>query len=326
MINNYDIFIVFFSGGKDSIACVLYLLSLGVPPEKIELFHHDVDGKGETFMDYEVTPAYCQAFADAFGIKIYFSWKEGGFLREMLRENQLTAPNFYETPDGIKSSGGTTGKPSTRRKFPQVSPDLQTRWCSAYLKIDVASTGINNQIRFKGKRTLIVSGERSEESDKNFYKKSKAGRKGRGSYATFEAAKTNSKERYMDHWRPLLDWFERDVWEIIERYKVRVHPCYYMGWSRCSCKFCIFGGADQFASAYTISPQIGEKMIELENDFGYTLKRNTDLRSLIESGTPYTGVTDELARIATSYTYELNIIMDVWELPLGAYGQSCGPN
>jgi tRNA(Ile)-lysidine synthase TilS/MesJ len=44
-LNSYDVIVVAFSGGKDSIACVLHLLELGGPRERIELWHHDVDGR-----------------------------------------------------------------------------------------------------------------------------------------------------------------------------------------------------------------------------------------------------------------------------------------
>ena len=48
----YDYVIVAFSGGKDSLACVLHLLEDGCPVEKIELWHHEVDGReGKQFMD-----------------------------------------------------------------------------------------------------------------------------------------------------------------------------------------------------------------------------------------------------------------------------------
>ncbi|MBT4947243.1 MAG: hypothetical protein HON27_13890 [Candidatus Marinimicrobia bacterium] len=57
MLMSYDKIIVMFSGGKDSTACVLKLFNLGVPKEKIELWHHDIDGKGDQFMDWPVTPA-----------------------------------------------------------------------------------------------------------------------------------------------------------------------------------------------------------------------------------------------------------------------------
>lgn len=51
--SSYDVVIVAFSGGKDSLACLLHLLELGVPRSKIELWHHDVDGReGSTLMDW----------------------------------------------------------------------------------------------------------------------------------------------------------------------------------------------------------------------------------------------------------------------------------
>ena len=43
-LEEYDLIIVLFSGGKDSVAAYFRLLELGVPKEKIELWHHDIDG------------------------------------------------------------------------------------------------------------------------------------------------------------------------------------------------------------------------------------------------------------------------------------------
>ena len=317
--NSYDKYIVAFSGGKDSMACFLLLLDLGIPKHKIELWHHCIDGDGtKTLMDWECTEDYCRKFAEVFGVKIYFSWKEGGFEREMKRDNQKTAPMTFETPDGRVTVGGTRGKNSTRRKFPQVSGDLKTRWCSAYLKIDVCATAIRNQDRFNGLKTVVLSGERGEES------------KQRSKYSILEADRsdnrTGKKNRYVDRWRPIRDWTEKEVWDIIEKYKVVVHPCYYMGWSRCSCKFCIFGNADQFLSAFTISPEIGQELVNIEQDFGVTLKRKESLPQLIEKGTTYSTITEELKEISTSKVYTGKILTDNWTLPAGAYGESCGPS
>ena len=144
-LHSYDHYIVSFSGGKDSTALLLYLLDNDVSKEKIELWHQEIDGRSASLFDWEVTPDYCRKVGDAFGIKVLSQWKEGGFTREMLRENQRTAPVFFETPDGnICRTGGDKGSSSTRRKFPQPSPDLRTRWCSAYLKIDVCATAIRH--------------------------------------------------------------------------------------------------------------------------------------------------------------------------------------
>ena len=59
-IQDYDRYIVSFSGGKDSTATFLYLLDHGIPREKIELWHQDIDGRERNFFDWEVTPDYCR--------------------------------------------------------------------------------------------------------------------------------------------------------------------------------------------------------------------------------------------------------------------------
>lgn len=315
---NYDKYIVAFSGGKDSIACFLLLLELGVSKEKIELWHHCIDGDNETLMDWECTTDYCTKFAEAFGVPIYFSYKEGGFEREMLRNNQKTAPTIFEVPGGgTMKTGGIRGKESTRRKFPQISGDLSVRWCSAYLKIGVCSMAIRNQDRFNNSRTLVLSGERGEESP------------ARGKYKLLEADTSDNRKgkskRHVDRWRPIRDWKESMVWDIIKKYKVVAHPSYYMGWSRCSCKFCIFGNADQFKSAFEISPEIGIKLVNFEKDFGVTLKRKKNLTDLIANGTAYDTITEELKQISTSKEYTGEIFSNDWQLPSGAFGESCGP-
>jgi tRNA(Ile)-lysidine synthase TilS/MesJ len=130
---SYDKILVCFSGGKDSIGCLLSILDKGVPRDRVEIHHHSIDGhEGSTLMDWAVTPSYCKQFAKAFNIPIYYSWLVGGFEREMLREESLKAPTRFETPEGaIEERGGIRGKLNTRLKFPQVSADLSVRWCSA---------------------------------------------------------------------------------------------------------------------------------------------------------------------------------------------------
>jgi len=321
-LHSYDKYIVSFSGGKDSTASFLYLLDNGVPVDKIELWHQDIDGRSETFFDWEVTPDYCRQFARAFGVKIFFQWKEGGFQREMLRKESLTAPTVFELPDGsTRIRGGTDGKLNTRRKFPQICADLRKRWCSGYLKIDVFTMAIVNQERFRNSRTLVISGERGEESPQ------------RAKYKIFEPDRADRRygkaSRHVDRYRPIRDWKEAWVWDIIRKYRVRPHPCYFIGFSRCSCKFCIFGNKDQMASANLISPDLMRKIINYENDFKCTMKRNTDLSTFIKTGKPYGSITPELISQVTSYEYKQDIIIPVseeWILPDGAFGISCGPS
>jgi len=334
-VHGYDKILVAFSGGKDSIACVLHLLELGIPKSRIELHHHLVDGRGSWvdafgvqhdhryLMDWPITESYCQAFADAMGLPIYFSWKQGGFEGEMTRDGVLTQPICWENPDGsISSVGGERGKMGTRMKFPQVSPDLSVRWCSAYLKIDVLARLIANSQRFWGKRILVVTGERGEES------------KARSCYPIHEPDRADNRKgrdkrkRLVDHLRPIRDWKEDAVWAIIERYGVRAHPCYFLGWGRCSCIRCIFGNANQFASGKVVDPLGFEIVAAYEDMFRVTIKRNESLRQLVEKGIAYKEANNpQLIALAMSEDYSLEILMgDQWILPAGAFGELVGPS
>lgn len=324
-LTSYDKIIVTFSGGKDSLACVLHLLEeekrLGVDlKSKIELWHHGVDGETtdeEGLMDWPVTESYCKAIAKAFGLPIFFSWKVGGFEREMLRDNSLTAPIRFETPDGFSEVGGERGNLNTRRKFPQVSADLSVRWCSAYLKIDVGAAAIRNQGRFNGKRTLVLSGERAAES------------KARAGYAKFESDRSHCVgkrvKRHVDRWRPVHAWSDAEVWSIIERWKVAPHPAYVLGWGRVSCMACIFGSANQWASVRKLAPKQFARIAQFEATFGATIQRKLSVRQQADKGTPYDWAA-EAAASAISRAFDGPVFLDKWTMPAGALrGESCGP-
>lgn len=322
VLSDYDRIVVFNSGGKDSIACVLHLLELGVDPSKLELHHHDIDGQeGSTLMDWPITRSYCEAFAKSFGLKMYFSWKVGGFEGELLRENQRTAPIAWQREDGtIARVGGDGGKEATRRKFPQVCADLRTRWCSAYLKIDVGARILTTEPRFLQGKTLVVTGERAQESS------------ARARYKTFEPDRADNRsgarvKRWIDHWRPVHAWDESQVWDILRRHGVNPHPAYWLGWGRTSCLACIFGSANQWASVRAVAPAKFERIAQLEEAFGVTIHRKYTVRQLADMGTPYP-MDAAAAELAMSEVYPIELLrMDpaFWKHPPGAFGESTGP-
>jgi 3'-phosphoadenosine 5'-phosphosulfate sulfotransferase (PAPS reductase)/FAD synthetase len=320
-LQEYDRILVAFSGGKDSLACVLHLLEAGVDPARIELHHHDVDGGGEQFMDWACTPAYCRAVADALGLRLLFSYRDGGFRREMDRKDTPTAPIRFETATGWSEAGGQ-GRNGTRGYFPQVSPDLSVRWCSAYLKIDVLDAVIRNQDRFRFGRSLVVTGERAEESPN------------RARYAPFERHRTDTREsagraRYVDHSRPIHGWSERQVWEIIQRHGIAPHVAYELGWSRLSCMSCIFGSPDQWATIRAVFPEVFAPIAAREARSGKTIQRKHSVRELAERGTPYRAALASLELVAQAkahvWTLPVRVRPEHWTLPAGAFGEAAGP-
>lgn len=360
-MNDYDHYIVAFSGGKDSLACVLHLLDIGIPKEKIELWHHLVDGKEEsTLMDWPCTEDYCRKVAEYLKIPIFFSWKEGGFEREMLRQNTPTAPNkfeysnyisridaykrnykishvgkqqypyarysgmseaaFFNIPDNVMECGlsGGNGPLGTRMKFPQVSADLRVRWCSAYLKIDVCTAAINNQVRFHNKKTLVITGERAQEST------------ARSKYKVFDVDRSDNRfgksKRHVDHWRPVHSWTSIGVWNIIKKHKINPHPAYRLGWGRLSCMFCIFGNEHQWASAKHAN-QIGfTKISDYEKEFGISIKRTEYIDTFAKKGNIYEAMSDEeLIWYSQKKEFDEPVYIEDWKMPAGAYAEEVGP-
>lgn len=320
-------FLVAFSGGKDSIAMFLHLLELGVPREKIELHHHDVDGGGDALFDWACTPSYCKEFAQAFGVPLYFSYREGGIAREMYRKNEgLQDVLFQQEINGEFIRAESKPGSSTKRMWPAIHADIRYRWCSSVAKIDVFSRMITNQERFKEGYFVICSGERRAESAS------------RAKYNEFEHFNNTSKTRRALKWRPVIDWRDQQVWQIIQKHCIQPHPCYMMGFGRCSCQLCIFNDAKMWYINSLISPEKVDKVAQIEEDFkdtanGYkgTLHKDVGIRDFVRKGRfklsdHEKALLDKWAPVATS-EFKQPIIIDAcdWVMPAGAGSKaSCG--
>nr|WP_286241275.1 phosphoadenosine phosphosulfate reductase family protein [Neptuniibacter halophilus] len=324
-ISAYDRIVVCMSGGKDSVACLLHLIDLGVDMSKVELWHHDVDGReGSSLMDWPFMADYNRQLAAAFELPIYFSWLEGGFEGEMLKENSYSRPHHVETPEGIIVLERDTrrARPGTRMKFPQVGANLQTRWCSSALKIDVARRALNNQARFDGQKVLFITGERREESSN------------RAKYNQLEPhacdRRSGRKARHVDAWRPVLHWDEEQVWDALRRHGVIAPVPYRLGWGRSSCMKCIFNDATIWATLREHFPGSLDAIAAYEERFETTISRNRiNILDVSKQARPL-DIEDEEAFVqAMKHEYSLPIIQSSgdWVMPRGAFEKTgCGPS
>lgn len=316
---SYDHIIVACSFGKDSLACTLHLLECGVPPERIEWWHHLVDDEADVF-DWPHVPDYGRHLVDALGVKLYFSARQGGIVREMLREDAPTAPVWFDTPEGRVTMGGH-GPCNTRRRFPQVSANLSVRWCSPYAKIMVADTALRNQARFHHARTLFVTGERAAESAN------------RARYAAFEPHRSDLRDgrarRHVDHYRPVHGWSEAVVWECLRRHGVIAPLPYRLGFGRLSCLTCIFMSANQAATLRYMDGQRFARLCAWERAFGCTIRRDRDLSALADTGEVFAPVLarPDLVRRALSRRWRGPVLCapSHWQMPAGAFGENAGP-
>lgn len=386
-LEDYDLIVILISGGKDSIACYFKMLELGVPKEKIELWHHDIDGGHPTRrMDWCCTQNYMQALADAEGVKLRVSYRVNGFFGELYRIGasepiewiepdtgeikQCKLSNNYIKCQEIKEQVTEEMEEllkqyGYRMKFPAKTGDLSRRWCSAYLKICVADSVVRNLDRLgeleqlggkrhkfpakggthqgrwcsgnlkaavqdsvtanledtkKDKKILIVSGERRGESA------------GRSKYNEIEIHRTNAEKRshrIVHQWRAVIDYSEKDVWEVLKRHHVNPHPCYRIGWNRCSCAMCIFSTPRLFAGFKELFPDDFAALEHDEEVLGFTLDNKKNLNDFVgcaESCVCY----DDKAAIHSILTGEFgvdDIFVENWKYPVGAFhgadGGSC---
>jgi 3'-phosphoadenosine 5'-phosphosulfate sulfotransferase (PAPS reductase)/FAD synthetase len=218
ILNSNSPVLVCFSGGKDSVAMVLHLLELGVSKDRIHLHHHDVDGHGEKLFDWSCTESYVKAFAKAFDLKLFFSYRKGGIAREIYRNNEPKQDvHFQKEVDGeFYIAPSNKDFSNTRLKFPALSNSMNTRWCSGSVKIDVLRTAIAHNENYLGE-IFILTGERRQESTN------------REKYEQWELHKTNSKSRSAIAFRPILEWTEEMVWDIMKRWIVRKQLLIVMG-------------------------------------------------------------------------------------------------
>ncbi|HAV1520127.1 TPA: phosphohydrolase [Vibrio parahaemolyticus] len=333
-VDEYDVVVLAFSGGKDSIAAFLRLLDMGVPRERIELWHHLVDGhtSEEPFMDWVFMDAYCEAFAREFGVKYYRSWLHKGFKGEMLKNNSKPHHHVIETPDGFNELPRPLAKPGTRMKYPQQGADLRTRWCSSELKINVGKRGLTSQDRFLGfdKKVLYITGERREESSNRSKYMQLSNTPGVDTIRGKEGKRV-MKPRFVDSWRNVLHFTEEEVWELIAKYRVIPPVPYRLGWGRSSCMTCIFNGDRIFATLLAYFPERVEEIAHYEDDFGLAISR--DGRNVLErarAAKPFEIKDDEALLQAAQKEYFLPIILkenQPWVLPSGAFAsESSGAN
>lgn len=342
-LEDYDLIVVLISGGKDSVACYLKLLELGVPKEKIEFWHHDIDGGHPSRrMDWRCTQNYVQALADAEGVKLRVSYRVNGFFGELYRIG-ASEPIEWIDPDtgevmqcrpsanylkckelkeqATEEMEELLKQYGYRWKFPAKGSTHQGRWCSGSLKAAVQDSVTSNLEQTKAnKKILIVSGERRGESA------------GRSKYNEMEIHRTNAEakaHRTVHQWRAVIDYSEKDVWELLKRHHITRHPCYRIGWNRCSCAMCIFSTPRLFAGFRELFP---DEFAELEHDeevLGFTLDNKKCLKDFVgcaESCVCWEDK-DAIHSILTGEFGTGDIYTKDWKYPVGAFhgadGGSC---
>ena len=122
----------------------------------------------------------------------------------------------------------------------------------------------------------------------------------------------------------------------MKRYKVQPHPAYDLGWGRCSCQICIFSSPNAWASNNEISPDKIDRIEEIENDIGHTLRHENvkgkispiSIKQYMKDGKTFLDpVLVEKWKDQILGEFNAPIIVENWQKPAGASSlENCGAN
>lgn len=268
LIERRALFVINHSGGKDSQATMIYLLSLGVPREQLVVIHASL-GRIEWHGALEL--AQKQA-ADA-GVEFVVAranWADGSskdFLNmaEHRKEIRPDVPSF---------------------------PSANQRQCTSDLKRGPIVRETLRVMKERGLKLVVnCVGIRAKESDDRsklepfVHLNTVLDKKGKVKSALARAG----REAY--DWLPIFDLTTAEVFATIRDAGQEPHYAYAQGNERLSCVFCIMGKAGDLLNGALARPELFAEYVAMEERFGYNMHQsNVPLKEIVAKAAAKAGV------------------------------------
>jgi 3'-phosphoadenosine 5'-phosphosulfate sulfotransferase (PAPS reductase)/FAD synthetase len=183
------------------------------------------------------------------------------------KQAELLGIRFY-----VVTKGKGTKTPATLLEYAayrQKWPDNRNRWCTS----DFKRGPINKMIRRlcpRG-RVLSVLGIRGQESN-NRAKKD----------ILCNVRRECNSRRTVQEWLPIFHLAESEVWAIIRENEISIAEAYKLGFSRLSCRICIFANRNTLLAAAWAHPELFENYVRVEREIGHRFKNKLSLAEIWE--------------------------------------------
>jgi len=241
-IQNFEIYIVAYSGGKDSTATLLWTLD-NLPRERVRVVFCDTGAAWPETYDYL---DYIEQELDVEIKRV----KAGDRPLPPGRNGKITHGCFR----GV--SGGLFDLVRARGKW----PGPQYRYCTQYLKRHPLDLYCDEQ-----PSPIKIFGQRAEESEV------------RSKLNPFDLTGDNTRHPM---YRPVLYWSERQVWDCLRAYRILPNPIYNYA-TRCSCWCCIMGRPREVLNFCRLHPDIAQIAADLEQEINHTWKPRQSIGNLL---------------------------------------------
>jgi DNA sulfur modification protein DndC len=204
----------------------------------------------------------------------------------------------YVTHETIKVQSETSFFDLVRER--KMFPSGKVRTCTNRLKVDVIMAKAIEIMKQRG-FTIGVNcmGLRAEES---------TGRAGKAVFSQ-NTKYTSTKRTRETTAHKGLEWFNynpihtlstEEVYKLILSTNEQLHPAYYLGMSRLSCRFCIMANRQDIAISSKANPELLEKYAALEIEVGHTMFMHQEKPISIKdfAKLPYVRAPKKLIRLA----------------------------
>lgn len=358
-LENYDMYIILFSGGKDSTACLLTLLEkMGVcrnphytgcagekrflDPhgvlDKIELWHHSLDAGSNRVMDWKCTENYVKAFAEYFGIKLRISYRNGGFYSELYRVGS-SMPVSWIDPDSGQVFTSKLSKNQLASEEIRNNPNLTEEqkiealkeygYCHKFpAKVGSIRQGRWCSSKLKAEVSTSVFSNFEGVQGKKILLISGERRAESTNRALYNEIEKDIKSsapikfgRDVTRYRMVVDYTERDVWNKFFLWGIEPPAIYRIGWSRFSCCFCIYSSCSHWKGISELYPEEFQALCKDEEILHFTLDNKRSLPEMIK-GAESCVYPDPIAlwHIKTGqYSAEDIETKGEWHYPAGAF-------
>lgn len=155
-------------------------------------------------------------------------------------------------------------------------PSMGQRYCTSDFKRGPLLRALTASVKartptYRPARVLYVDGRRAAESPK------------RARLTPFTpriGEPYGNGRRRVDYWLPIFPLSTPEVWAIIQREELEMHPAYAAGIPRLSCSFCIFASRGALIRAGQLRPDLLAEYVRVEQTIGHTFRKDLPIAEI----------------------------------------------
>jgi 3'-phosphoadenosine 5'-phosphosulfate sulfotransferase (PAPS reductase)/FAD synthetase len=280
-LHSYDVVLINVSGGKDSIAMLVYLVLLavkqGFPLERLLVVHADLGS-----VEWDGNLELVREHAERVGLRLVVVAAGRDLLDEVVaRRQRLLAQGRPE----VRPWPSALARSCTKSLKTQPVTKLMTHLAAEHRKVHgrTAQIRILNCLGIRAQESPARALQRPFGPDPATWTVSpRAARPAtRTRPAVEERAGVPNGRRVVHRWLPIFDWSLEQVWAMVDASGLRVPQAYRLGSSRYSCPFCVLASRKDLVIAARHNRELARRYLAVERQVGHPFRLDMSIADVI---------------------------------------------